>query len=131
MTPQQEALQNQVIELPVIKKLQESDETLYSECVKLEEGQKHLEEGQNNINNRLDKGAERMDGMEQEMKSIKDALTSGLKDVIAEIKDTKISELKKDLSDRKSSDNGLKNDLIKILVLTVIGVLGYLFTKAY
>jgi len=124
MTPQQEALQAQVCELPVIKELKENDSILFNEL-------EQLKEGQLGMNNRLDKGAERMDGIEDELKKLGDAMKDGLKEVIAEIKDQKISELKKDLSDRKSSDSSLKNDLIKIVALTVISAIGYLFVKSY
>jgi len=124
MTPQQEQLQAQVCELPVIKELKENDSILFNEL-------EQLREGQLGMNKRLDKGAERMDGIEDELRSLKDTLRDGLKEVITEIKDQKISELKKDLSDRKSSDSSLKNDLIKIVVLTVITVVGYLFVKSY
>lgn len=122
MSPQEEQLNKQIEVLPVIKKLQETDETLYAELEKLELGQV-------GINERLDKGAERMDGIEDELKSLKETLRDGLKEVIVEIKDTKISDLKKDLADRKSSDNSLRNSLIVIGVLTTVSVIGVLLSK--
>lgn len=124
MTPQQEALNGQVCELDVIKELKEKD----AEIIEDLEG---LKTGQENIEKRLDKGAERMDGIEDELKDLKGALINGLKDVIAEVRDQKLSELKTELKDRKSSDSNLKNDLIKIGVVTILGAIGYLFIKAY
>jgi len=124
MTPQQEALNGQVCELPVIKDLQAKDEEIINDL----EG---LKEGQQNIEMRLDKGAERMDGIEGELKDLKTELIHGLKNVISEVRDQKLAELKNELKDRKTSDSSLKNDIIKIVVVTVIGALGYLFIKAY
>ena len=124
MTPQQEALNGQVCELDVIKELKEKD----AEIIEDLEG---LKTGQENIEKRLDKGAERMDGIEDELRDLKGALINGLKDVIAEVRDQKLSELKTELKDRKSSDSTLKNDLIKIGVVTILGAIGYLFIKAY
>lgn len=131
MTPQQEALHNQICELPVIKKLEENDSILFNEL-------ELLKEGQDGISDRLDKGAEKMNALETglhslegEMRDLKDAMTNGLKEVITEIKDTKISDLKNELKGRKSSDNALRNDVIKILIISVIGALGYLFIKSY
>jgi len=72
-----------------------------------------------------------MDGIEGELKSLKEEFQKGIKEVITEVKDQKITDLKKDLSDRKTSDSDLKNFLIKTAVITVIGVLGYLFVKSY
>ena len=117
MTPQQEALNGQVCELPVIKELQANDEKLI--------------QGQRDIEDRLDKGAVRMDGIEDELKDLKGELIKGLQNVISEVRDQKLSELKNELKDRKSSDNSLKNDVIKIAIVTVIGAVGYLFIKAY
>ena len=117
LTPQEELLNGQLCKLPVINELQATDQKLL--------------QGQQDIEARLDKGAERMDGLEAELKKLSDAMKDGLKEVITEIKDTKISDLKNELKDRKSSDHSLKNDLIKIGVATVIAVLGYLFVKSY
>ena len=122
LTPQLEILNGQVCQLPVIIGLQAKDVEIIADL----EG---LKKGQEGIEKRLDKGAERMDGIEGELKNLKETLRDGLKEVIGEIKDTKISDLKNELKDRKSSDNGLKNDMFKILVVTVIGILGYLYIK--
>ena len=108
--------------MPVIKDLQETDKTLYAELEK-------LELGQDGINERLDKGASRMDGIEAEVKKLSETLRDGLKDVISEVRDQKLSELKNELKDRKESDNGLKNDVIKIGIVAVLGAIGYLFIK--
>jgi len=115
--PQIKELNGHVEKLPVVMELKENN--------------RQLLEGQQDIEKRLDKGAERMDGIEDELKSLKDALTNGLKDVIAEVRDQKLSELKNELKDRKSSDNSLKNDMIKIIVVSIIGAIGYLFIKSY
>ena len=124
MTPQEEALNGQVCNLDVIKDLQAKDDEIIEDL----EG---LKDGQEDINSRLDKGAVRMDGIEDELKDLKGELISGLKNVISEVRDQKLSELKNELKDRKSSDHSLKNDIIKIGIVTVIGALGYLFIKAY
>jgi predicted nuclease with TOPRIM domain len=124
MTPQEEALNNQICVLPVITDLQAKDE----EIIKDLEG---LQKGQKNIEMRLDKGAERMDGIEGELKDLKSELRDGLKNVISEVRDQKLSELKNELKDRKTSDSSLKNDIIKIAIVTIIGAIGYLFIKAY
>ena len=118
LTPQQRAeLNNHVEGLPIVEELKKNDERLL-------EGQKDIEE-------RLDKGAKRMDGIEGELKSLKEEFQKGIREVITEVKDQKISDLKKDLGDRKNSDSSLKNDLIKIVVVTVISALGYLIVKVY
>ena len=83
------------------------------------------------IEKRLDKGAERMDGIEDELKDLKTELIHGLKNVISEVRDQKLSELKNELKDRKSSDSNLKNDIIKIVIVAVISAIGYLFIKSY
>jgi len=110
-------LNGHVEKLPIIEQLQEKDEQLLR--------------GKQEIEDRLDKGAKRMDGIEGELKSLKEEFQKGIKEVITEVKDQKITDLKKDLSDRKTSDSDLKNFLIKTAVITVIGVLGYLFVKSY
>lgn len=115
--PQIQELNGHVEKLPVV--------------VELKENNRQLLEGQQDIEKRLDKGAERMDGIEDELKSLKDALTSGLKDVISEVRDQKLYELKSELKDRKSNDNGLKNDIIKIGIVAVLSIVGWLFIKAY
>lgn len=110
-------LNGHVEKLPIIEQLKDNDEQLLK--------------GQQDIEDRLDKGAKRMDGIEGELKSLKEEFQKGIKEIITEVKDQKITDLKKDLSDRKTSDTGLKNDLIKIAVVSVLAVLGYLFIKAY
>ena len=115
--PQIQELNGHVESLPIVLQLKENDFKLL--------------EGQQDIEKRLDKGAERMDGIEDELRSLKDALTSGLKDVISEVRDQKLSELKNELKDRNTSDNGLKNDVIKIIIVSVLACIGYLFIKAY
>ena len=110
-------LNGHVEKLPIIEQLIVNDEKLL--------------EGQQDIEERLDKGAKRMDGIEDELRSLKEEFQRGIKEVITEVKDQKISDLKKDLSDRKNSDTGLKNDLIKIAVVAILGAIGYLFIKAY
>ena len=124
MTAQQEALHLQVCELPIIKELKENDSILFNEL-------EQLKEGQNSMNSRLDKGAERMDGIEGELKDLKSELKEGIKSVISEIKDQKLSELKNELKDRKSNDSNLKNDILKIVIVAVLTSVGYLFIKAY
>ena len=128
MTPDQEALNNRIIELPVIVELREKDGEIIDDLEGLKEGQKKLSEY---VHNGFTKGTRRMDGIEDELKSLKDEFQRGIKEVITEIKDQKISDLKKDLSDRKASDSTLKNDLIKIAVVTILGAIGFLFLKAY
>jgi len=115
--PQMQELNGHVEKLPIIEQLQEND--------------KQLLEGQQDIEDRLDKGAKRMDGIEDELKRLGDALKDGLKEVIAEVKDQKFSELKDELTNRKTSGKELQNFFIKTAVLTVIAVLGYLFVKSY
>jgi len=110
-------LNGHVEKLPIIEQLQENDEQLLK--------------GQQDIEDRLDKGAKRMDGIEGELKSLKEEFQKGIKEIITEVKDQKITDLKKDLSERKTNDSDLKNFLIKTAVLTAIGIVGYLFVKAY
>ena len=110
-------LNGHVEKLPIVCQLKENDEKLLK--------------GQEDIEKRLDKGAERMDGIEGELRDLKTELIHGLKNVIDEVRDQKLSELKNELKDRKTSDHSLKNDLIKIVVLTIIGIVGYLFVKSY
>lgn len=114
---QKQELNGHIESLPVVEQLKLNDEQLLK--------------GQQDIEGRLDKGAERMDGIEDELKDLKGELISGLKNVISEVRDQKLSELKNELKDRKSSDNTLKNDVIKIIIVSVIGAVGYLFIKAY
>jgi len=118
LTQQQiQELNGHVESLPVVEQLKHNDEQLL--------------QGQQDIEDRLDKGATRMDGIEDEVRKLSDTLKDGLKDVIAEVRDQKLSELKTELKDRKTSDSSLKNDLIKIAVVTILGAIGYLFIKAY
>jgi len=114
---QRQELNGHVEKLPIVEQLKDNDEQLLR--------------GQQDIEERLDKGAKRMDGIEGELKSLKEEFQKGIKEIITEIKDQKITDLKKDLGDRKNSDTSLKNDLIKIVVVTVISAIGYLIVKAY
>ena len=114
---QKQELNGHVEKLPIVEQLKDNDEQLLR--------------GQQDIEERLDKGAKRMDGIEGELKSLKEEFQKGIKEIITEIKDQKITDLKKDLGDRKNSDTSLKNDLIKIVVVTVISAIGYLIVKAY
>jgi len=114
---QRQELNGHVEKLPIVEQLKDNDEQLLR--------------GQQDIEERLDKGAKRMDGIEGELKSLKEEFQKGIKEIITEIKDQKITDLKKDLGDRKNSDTSLKNDLIKITVVTVISAIGYLIVKAY
>lgn len=133
MTPQQEALNGQVCELDVIKELQDKDQEIIEDL----EG---LKKGQSSIEKRLDKGAERMDGIEGEVKQVKDEIKS-LKDMLvafvqqshnnhlelkSDIKDEKYQELRNDMRDRKLNGSTLKTGLILLVAGAVLSVLGYL-----
>lgn len=114
---QRQELNGHVEKLPIVEQLKDNDEQLLK--------------GQQDIEDRLDKGAKRMDGIEGELKSLKEEFQKGIKEVITEVKDRKFTELKDELTNRKASSKELQNFFIKTAVLTVIGALGYLFIKSY
>lgn len=124
MTPQEEALNGQVCNLDVIKDLQAKDDEIIEDL----EG---LKDGQEDINSRLDKGAVRMDGIEDELKKLSDTVKDGLNNVITEIRDHKITELTTELKIKKAEGSTLKTGLILIAVTTVVSIIGYLAVKAF
>ena len=128
LTPQEEALNNQLCTLPVIIDLKAKDAEIIDDLEGLKVGQESLSQ---TVSEGFAKGKVRMDGIEEEVRKLSETLRDGLKDVISEVRDQKLSELKNELKDRKSSDNSLKNDMIKIIVVSVLGVIGYLFVKAF
>ena len=121
--------------LPIIRELQATDKEIIDDL-------ELIKEGQDKINDKVDlgfsKGKDRMDGLESMFKdhisttkdNHKEAM-GAYSDLKTEIRDQKITELKNELKDRKSNDNGLKNDLIKIALVTIISAVGYLFIKSY
>jgi len=135
VTPEQLALNERICELPIIAELREKDAEIISDL-------ELIKEGQDKINDKVDlgfaKGKDRMDGLESMFKdhisTTKDnhkETMSAYSDLKTEIRDQKITELKNELKDRKSSDSSLKNDMIKILVVTVISAVGYLFMRSF
>jgi len=135
VTPEQLALNERICELPIIAELREKDAEIISDL-------ELIKEGQDKINDKVDlgfaKGKDRMDGLESMFKdhisTTKDnhkETMSAYSDLKTEIRDQKITELKNELKDRKSSDSSLKNDMIKILVVTVISSVGYLFVRSF
>jgi len=121
LTPQQEQLNNQICELPVIKDLQENDKTFYQELEKFEKL----------VEDRFDKGSERMDGIEDELKKLSDTIRNGLSDVITEIRDHKITDLTSELKIRKAEGSTLKTGLILLSVASALSAIGYLILKAF
>jgi len=121
LTPQQEQLTNQLSDLPVIKDLQENDKLFYAELEKFEVI----------VESKFDKGSERMDGIEDELKKLSDTIRNGLSDVITEIRDHKITELTTELKIRQAEGSTLKTGLILIGATSVLSVLGYLLIKIY
>ena len=139
MTPEEqqalEALNGRVSALPVIKSLQDKDAEIIDDLEKLKKGQDTLN---TTVSEGFSKGKERMDGLEVMFKNHIDTTKDNHKetmqaysDLKTEIRDQKISELKNELKDRKANDNGLKNDIIKIVFVSVISAIGYLFIKSY
>lgn len=135
LTPAQQAFENQLIESPTVKKLHEADKEIIKDLEGLKSGQKSLGDF---VSEGFAKGKDRMDGLETMFKDHINTTKenhretmSSYTDLKTEIRDQKITELKNELKDRKSSDSSLKNDIIKIAILTVIGAVGYLFIKAY
>ena len=128
-------LNKRICVLPIIRELQATDKEIIDDL-------EQIKEGQDKINDKVDlgfsKGKDRMDGLESMFKdhisTTKDnhkETMSAYSDLKTEIRDQKITELKNELKDRKSNDNGLKNDLIKIALVTIISAVGYLFIKSY
>ena len=121
LNPQQQQLNSQICELPVIKDLQENDQHLYNEIERFEKI----------VSEKFDKGSERMDGIEDELKKLSDTVRKGLSDVITEIRDHKISELTTELKIRKAEGSTVKTGLILIAATSVVSVIGYLLVKVY
>ena len=133
LTPQQEALNGQVCELPVIKNLQAKDDEIIEDL----EG---LKEGQDGLNKRLDKGTERMNGIEGKVQNLSDKFDSFLsmfsnhvqrtEQMHREIKDNMKDEKYNDLKEEKKAlqleiDEGKKRkwDIAKGIGLLVAGAI--------
>jgi hypothetical protein len=120
-TPEDLALNERVCKLPVVVDIKEELEAIDSK----------VEEGFAKGKERMDKQDSNMKDLRDEVKELKSALIHGLKDVIAEVKDQKLSEALGHIKDRDVSDKTLRNGLILLLAASTLAVLGYLFIKAY
>jgi len=129
---------SQIRQLPTIQGLKQSEEKIFHEL-------EVLEHGQQSINGRLDRGSERMDGIEDELKDLKGLMFKYSEraearhtEIKNEIKNKEIQELRGDLALRQKEDDkksafksGLYIGLSVLAVGTIISVLGYLIIKAY
>ena len=137
MTPQEEALQAQIIELPIIQELKENDVLIMEKLGSLEIGQTEIEE-------RLDEGAGQFKLLWSEVKIMKKSIddlgtifNNGIDKLAKEIFDSKLDsaisnatkmaqenqELKSQLDKRDSKEWDVKKILIASLVgLALLGV---------
>jgi len=139
LTADEKALKDaQIKQLPTIQKLIEADGKIFHELGVLEQGQQ-------SINTRLDRGGKRMDGIEAEVKNLKELMTKYFdraetrhNELKGEIQNGKIQELRNEIKDRQKEEDkrnafkrGLYIGLITLAVGTVLAVLGTLFMKVY
>ncbi len=117
---EREQVNEKIKNLPVIQDLQKAD----FEIIKDLEG---LKDGQEEINERLDKGAERMDGIEADVRDLKDIVIKGFSDIKDTINTKENEKLRSDIEKMIENKNKNENrvwDIIKIFlgVLIVAGL---------
>ena len=130
---QKHTMNHQVKQLPVIQELQEQDKQIMDKLNGLETGQEDIEE-------RLDKGAKRMDGIEGELKEVKAMLRESdtkrdqqHEKIIDKISEKETEKLKSDIrgmmADKKTTEGRIW-DILKIFAaLMIAAALGYLGIK--
>lgn len=106
MEPEVEALDNQLKQTDTVKQLQTRDEEIVSDLEGLKEGQKQLND---KVELGFEKGRKRMDGIEGELKQVKEMLVdSGKKRdaqhtaILNKITESEISRLEKKLETREN-----------------------------
>ena len=130
LSPQEQALNGQVCNLPVIKELQAQD----AEIIKDLEG---LKDGQIAIDRKVDtgfaKGKERMDGLENMFKNhisrteeMHKENQSAYSDLKAEIKDNKFKDVTQELKEKNAEIQAIKDKFwgaVKMVANAVLSVI--------
>ena len=149
LTPEQIAAQDdQIKQLPTIKKLEQSDQEIIRDLEGLQNGQMILDK---KVEVGFEKGRKRMDGIEGEMREIKDemkginkllvdfitASQSNFVELKSEIQNGKIQELREELKTKRNEEDkksafksGLAIGLIVLGVSSVLAAFGFLLSKA-
>jgi hypothetical protein len=147
LTPEQIAAHDeQIKQLPTIKKLEESDKEIIEDLEGLRQGQNKLEQ---KVDDGFAKGKDKMEWLETMFKNHIEKTEHNHKEAMGaissldrEIKDNKMRELEKNLQaaligrqkddDKRSAfKNGLLIGLSILAAGTVLSAIGYLFIKAY
>ena len=126
MTPEElEMLNKKIAKLPVIMELQHNDSQIMKELLQLKSGQVDIED-------RLDKGAKRMDGIEGEVRQVREMLTLSdqkrdmqHEEIKNKIVDNEIQRLKRALDDRERRievSDSRKWEIIKMIIAAVVGI---------
>jgi archaellum component FlaC len=147
LSPEQVALNGRVTELPVIIGLHEKNKKIIDDLEGLKEGQTILDR---KVETGFEKGRKRMDGIEGELREVKDEVKSLTALVVnfisqsqinhnelkSEIQNGKIQELREELKikrneeDKKSAfRSGLTIGLTVLGISAVISAFGFLLTK--
>ncbi len=106
-----------------IEQLKANDEAVMDKLGSLEKGQGLLEKGQEDIEERLDKGGERMDGIEKMIRDGDKRRDEQHADVINKIDAKEMGELKAEIrkrNEKDEKDEAKKWDLAKIFLASAI-----------
>ena len=149
LTPEQIAAHDdQIKQLPTIQKLEQSDQEIIKDLEGLQNGQMILDK---KVEVGFEKGRKRMDGIEGEMRELKDEM-KGLKNLFidfmtvsqsnfvelkSEIQNGKIQELREELKTKRNEEDkksafrsGLTIGLTVLGVSSIIAAFGFLLSKA-
>lgn len=140
-TPEQEALNSRVCELPIIHEIKHAEAEIIEDLVGLKKGQEEIHE---KVNTGFSKGKDRMDGLETMFKNHiestkenhKEAMNT-LSDLKTEIKDNKLKDLSQDLAKKNEEIAVIKSRVmagVKMVVNTILSILAggaivYLFSS--
>jgi len=147
MTPQQQELNDRVGELPIIKDLQTKDNEIIEDLEGLRVGQERLHSF---VQEGFSKGKDRMDGIEGEVKEVKNDVKELSRLIVSffteakqmhaelksEIQNGKIQELRNELQSRQKDEDkrssfksGLMIGLSVLAAGTVLSIIGFLVSK--
>ena len=140
MTQEEEALNERICVLPVIKDLQDKDAEIIEDLEGLKVGQESLRA---TVSEGFAKGKDRMDGIEGKVESLREMMLAFITQSQAnhnelknEIKDGKIQELRNDLHAKNKEDekraafkSGLAIGLTVLGVGAFISAMGFLLSK--
>jgi len=123
LTPQEEALNNQVQNLPVVIQLQETDKILM-------DGQHEIQEHLNEVDQRLEDGSKVMKGLIEDVKSLSSLFSGHVTrteqmhtEIKAEIKDNKYQDMKAELKAKNEEIENTRRKVWEVVKMILTGII--------